>query len=160
MRVWLAVAGVLLFSCPVVGQSLPEVPPSSTLRIWAPSFALESETAVFVAWEASSLLAVRENSGDTLSLGFSSINRIDLLTGRSAGLGAVGGLGIGGLIGGLVGVLVGSSTTDGYEVLRYTFVGVGVGAVIGGGIGAALGWPGRWIRQTLPPELGFPPATR
>jgi ABC-type nitrate/sulfonate/bicarbonate transport system permease component len=143
-------------------QSLPPLVDSSSIRIWAPSLDLKSEEATFLEWQTSSLRAIHAESGDTLELTFPSITRLDLLQGKNVGLGVLGGAALGGSIGGLVGFLVGRNEVSGctgflceLDAFQYMAVGFGVGAIPGMAIGAAVP-PDRWVRQPLPPEMGFP----
>ncbi len=157
------VAAALLVGCaPASAQSLPPLPDSSSIRIWAPSADLKSERATFLEWRASSLGAIHAESGDSLDLAFPSITRVDLLQGKNVGMGVLMGASIGATVGGLVGLLVGNSAVSGcsgflceLDALNYMAVGMGIGAVPGIAIGAAAP-PDRWVRQSLPPEMGFP----
>jgi len=162
MKLRIAAVAFFVTGGPATAQSLPQLPDSSSIRIWAPSVDLKSDKATFLAWQTSSLRAVHEEGGDTLELAFPSITRLDLLQGKNVGLGVLRGAAVGATLGGLIGLLVGNNEVSGctgflceLDALQYMAVGMGIGAIPGGAIGAAAP-PDRWVRQSLPEEMGFP----
>ena len=143
-------------------DTLPALPDSGLIRVWAPEVDLKRSTLVFRSWTDSTLEASDREHGAPMALPYRQITRIDLRTSQSVGLGMLRGAGIGGLIGGVVGLIAGSSATSdcdgflcGLDALNYLAAGTGIGAGAGLLIGAAKPVD-VWTRQELPASLGFP----
>ncbi len=151
MRLAIGVIALVGLPWPATAQSLPPLPDSAAIRIWAPSVGLKMQEARFVAWRPSSLVAVHATSGDSLDVPFPAITRLDGVQGTNVPGGLIGGAGAGIAVGVLV------RTAGDLTETRLMTTWSWVGAAAAGGVLGVLFPPKRWVRQSLAPELGFGP---
>lgn len=145
-------------------QRVRPVPEGDTVRVWARGFGLKKTRVTVLGWADSTVLfeSLRLPT-DSLTIPFGSVTRLDVLRGKSKGLGIRRGFGIGGAIGMLSGLLIGTAAVSDcseflceLDALGYLFGGMLLGAGVGAGIGASYPLD-RWVRVDLPVQAGFPP---
>lgn len=146
---------------PLHAQALPEIPRGATVRVWAPEFEVSKRRAEFVAWSDSSLTFVPEDDA-ARELPYTAVTRLETLQGKDHVAGFFRGAGVGAGLGLLIGLATGSSAASGcegflcgLEVFEHMAIGGGAGGLLGGLIGVGAP-PDKWVREELPPELGFP----
>ncbi len=158
----LAVAILAAMFLPAAGAAVAQNPSplarGDVLRVFRYSEPNTPIRVTFVAWSSDSLIGQREPGGDTLQVALQQVSRLEIRSGTrsrwltGAGIGAGGGL----LLGGLVGLVLMNQefgNQDQYDARAiYPVAGAAIGAVVGGLTGALVGSgmkTDRWIRLNL-----------